>query len=129
MQNDQPKEATEQSADGEAEMAVEPKAIVTSNEKEGKQIKRNGKQLESTNGEDNDFGGFSSDEDGPLNEAETAALLAGFESTDDSSEEEGLSLDRIPAAPKPSKAAQKELTMARKETGNAGNVPGVLYIG
>jgi hypothetical protein len=126
---DKPAERAKKSANGKAGTKSESTAIVASNGKEKKQSKGGVKSGQEAKEEEDVFGGLSSDEDGPLNEVETAALLAGFDSSDDSSEEEGLALDKIPTAPKPSKAVQKELAMARKEGDNSDNAPGVLYIG
>lgn len=72
------------------------------------------------------FDGFSSGEEDNIAD-QTAALLAGFDSTDESEagDDEGIPLDMIPKV-KLDKTAKKALAAAKKD---ADDVPGTIYVG
>ncbi|QDS76467.1 hypothetical protein FKW77_004910 [Venturia effusa] len=96
--------------------------------KEGKTDKTNGesKELISADSLADAFNGFSSGEEDDVAD-QTAKLLAGFESTDESEagDDEGIPLDMVPKA-KLDKAAKKALAAA---TQDADDVPGTIYVG
>jgi nucleolar protein 15 len=105
--------------------AEEPKTLEKPKGKEGKKSKSNGATAPPPKGAD-EFDGFSSDNDAPRNMEETAALLAGFESSSDSSDDDGIAVNKLPAPPKPSEAT---LVAARQASNADPESSGVLYIG
>lgn len=85
--------------------------------------------------EEDDFQGISDDESAGgagLTADQTAALLAGFSSSEDEAsdvedENDGLQISKLPAAPT-SKAVQKQLDQAKKNE-DPERTPGVIYVG
>ncbi|KAE9971036.1 hypothetical protein EG328_005915 [Venturia inaequalis] len=110
-----------------AKLAEEAETVPTSILKT-KADKMNGesKELITADSLEDAFDGFSSGEEDNIAD-QTAALLAGFDSTDESEagDDEGLPLDMVPKV-KLDKAAKKALAAAKKE---AEDVPGTLYVG
>jgi nucleolar protein 15 len=112
-------------AEEKEEAADEPKTLEKPKAKKGKKSKSNADTAPPQK-RDEEFDGFSSDDDAPRNMEETAALLAGFESPSDSSDDDGIAVNKLPAPPKPSK---ETLAAARQANDNEPESSGVLYIG
>ena len=99
--------------------------------KSGKKTFKEGEEVAITEANHED----SADSDNGLNEDQTAALLAGFESSDEDGdsdegeangpEPEGLSLQQLPDIPDEG----KEQNQNKAKSGKVGEGPGVIYIG
>ena len=107
--------------------AVEVKKTVTTEKKEKSKALKPSKAVQAPEPVENDASASDDEEEEPTVDDQTAALLAGFESSEDENDpqDEGIALDKVPAIPDNAQL-QKQIKEAQQDSDST---PGVLYVG